>query len=141
MKIIPYEEISSATWNNLFEKSEEAWLFHCYEWIDIEKKYWASKNFSFAIERSDGTIIGIHPLYLHEIGLAGFSERLLNSGIHRYTGLALLNGLTPGEISASQKMAMKHIFELAEDYHADRIQLNSHNLAPKNLSSIRMERS
>jgi hypothetical protein len=135
MKIVSYIEVSQVEWNNICDLSDDAWLFHRYEWIKIEENFFVQSNYSFAILSDCGELIGIQPLYFHNLGF----ERLLDSGIHRHTGLALLNNLSPKQVKLARKLAMDHIKRLSSQIDADRIQLNSHNLAPKNLSAQREE--
>ena len=135
MKIVSYIEVSQVEWNNIGDLSDDAWLFHRYEWIKIEENFFIQSNYSFAILSDCGELIGIQPLYFHDLGF----ERLLDSGIHRHTGLALLNNLSPKQVKLARKLAMDQIKRLASQIDVDRIQLNSHNLAPKNLSAQREE--
>jgi hypothetical protein len=139
MKIISFFDIETHRWNQLCQRSDEAWLFHTYEWIEIESSNFAEANHSFAVLSDDNEIIGIQPLYFNTIGLGLWSERLLHSGVHRHTGLACLSNLSNSTIKAISKLAMKYIHELADKIEVDRIQLNSQNLAPKNLSVQREE--
>lgn len=135
MKIVSCIEVSQIEWNNICDLSDDAWLFHRYEWIKIEETFFIQSNYSFAILSDCGELIGIQPLYFHDLGF----ERLLDSGIHRHTGLALSNHLSLSQIKAARKLSMSHVKKLASQIDADRIQLNSHNLAPKNLSLQREE--
>jgi len=139
VQIIKYCDVSSNDWNRLCEASDEAWFFHRYEWLDIEADYFAKANHSFGILADDGCLIGIHPLYLRDVALGTWCENLLDSGFHRHTGLALVNGLPVNDVKASQRLAMQHIFTLADSLGAQRIQLNANNAAPKNLSAEREE--
>ena len=134
MKIVPYSDVHRTAWNDLSERSHDAWLFHRSEWIDIESRYFAEANHSFAIANPSGSIVGLQPLYFRNL-----QERLLDSGLHRHTGLALENTLTSSEIRAARALAMEHILSLALRHDIDRIQLNAHNLAPHNLSIAREE--
>ena len=139
MKVVAYSELKRDDWNRTCEASSQAWLFHRREWIEIEEKFFFARNYSFAI--ADGNCIaGVHPLYAADIPLTtGGKESLLHSGIHRHTGLALSPSLSSAETKAARSAAMHHIFDLAERLDADRIQLNSHNLAPENRSANRQE--
>ncbi len=66
MRIVHYSDNSSEAWNNLCDESDEAWLFHRYEWIDIEARYFAQENLSFAITGEDHKVLGFQPLYLRQ---------------------------------------------------------------------------
>lgn len=126
MRAVPFIDVPASAWNDVASISDEAWLFHRAEWVRIESSFFVEENHSFAIE-SGGEIVGIQPLYLPSASQTG-AERLLCSGIHRHTGLALTPGLTRRE--AAQHVAMERIFSIAAALDVDRIALNVHNLAP-----------
>lgn len=132
MKLLPLGQVSKEAWNEACEKSDEAWLFHTHEWVDLESRFFAEANYSFAIVGGRGEVLGVHPLYVRTMG-----EKLLDSGVHRHTGLALRNDLGSAEMKTARALVMNHIFDLARQHDVDRIQLNSHNLAPLNLSCRR----
>lgn len=138
MKIELFHNIDPKKWNNLCDNSDYAWLFHRYEWIEIESQFFTEKNLSFGIVKNN-QLIALQPLYKRRINLGYFTEILIDSGIHRHTGLAFCNNLNLSEIKAIRAISMNYIFHLAEEHDVDRIQLNTHNLAPINLSSNREE--
>jgi hypothetical protein len=139
MKAVEFPSIPQFEWNEVYESSGDAWLFHSHEWIEIEARFFAQKNLSFAIQNEEGKTVGIHPLYLRQNGLGTWVERSIDCGVHRHTGMALLDHLSSAEIHSAQALGIQHIFTLAEMNDIDRIQLNAHNLAPKNLSAQREE--
>ncbi|PAY04479.1 hypothetical protein CK489_35190 [Bradyrhizobium sp. UFLA03-84] len=136
MKIVGFHELGPDRWNPLAASSPEAWLTHDAAWVGIEERFFATTNLSFGLVEN-GDVVGIQPLYLNESGV--FGERLLHSGIHRHTGLAIPEGIDRNTMRAVRSAAMKQIFALGELYDVDRIQLNSHNLAPANRSASREE--
>lgn len=138
MKIVRFHELGACRWNLLAASSPEAWLNHDAAWVAIEERFFVDANLSFALIEN-GEVVGIQPLYLNEGLSAVFGERLLHSGIHRHTGLATSEGIDRGAKRAVHSAAMEEIFRLAELYDVDRIQLNSHNLAPINRSTSREE--
>ncbi len=138
MKIVAFSSECIEGWNACCDDSDQAWLFHRGEWIDIEVRHFGAVNHSFAIVDSH-QIVAIQPLYFAEIGLGLWTERLLHSGFHRHTGLALKNGLTFQQKRIVRRVAMKQIEQLAGELLADRIQLNVQNLAPESLSLKREE--
>ncbi len=139
MKVKKFSEVSRTAWNTVYEKSDDAWIFHCHEWVELESRFFGEMNLSFALEGEEGACLGIHPLYLRKSGLEEWVETVLDCGIHRHTGLALLDSLNHRRKAVLRDMAMQHIFKLAEQFDVDRIQLNAHNLAPRNLSTKREE--
>jgi hypothetical protein len=126
MRAVPFIDVPADVWNEVASISDEAWLFHRAEWVRIETLFFVEENHSFAIENG-GEIVGIQPLYLASASQTG-AERLLCSGIHRHTGLALVPHLAQRE--AAQNVAMERIFSIAAALDVDRIALNVHNLAP-----------
>ena len=138
MKIEPYSSVPRHEWDGVCESSSLAWLFHRAAWIDIEERFFVRSNHSIALRLSD-RCIGVLPLYLSDSAAGTGGERLLHSGIHRHTGLALVKGLDPPTAKAARSAAMRSVLTLAEKLDADRVQLNSQNLAPQNLSPARRE--
>ncbi|MGE0500687.1 MAG: GNAT family N-acetyltransferase [Rhizobiaceae bacterium] len=88
---------------------------------------------------SDDVLVGLHPLYVSDVRHGAPGETLLHSGIHRHTGLALRDGLGHRHIAEARAVAVQHIVTLAHSFGVDRIQLNTHNLAPVNRSLDREE--
>ncbi len=138
MKVISFNRVEMDEWDALCDTSPQAWLFHRADWVKFETRYFFPDNHSFALH--DGhRMVAVQPLYQARLGLGSWSEVLLHSGIHRHTGLALVDGLDASAVKAARSTAMRHISEIASSADADRIQLNSQNLAPQNLSPLRRE--
>ena len=138
MKIIPFDQVKSNEWDELCDSSSQAWLFHRSDWVRLEVGYFFFENHSFALHDGD-RLVAIQPLYKGMCGLGSWSEVLIHSGMHRHTGLALLDGLDAGVAKAVRTAAMHRISEVAASTDADRIQLNCQNLAPQNLGVGRIE--
>ncbi|MGY4261308.1 hypothetical protein ACVI1L_008376 [Bradyrhizobium sp. USDA 4516] len=138
MKILRFHELGPDRWNLLAASSAEAWLNHDAAWVAIEERFFVGANLSFALVEND-EVLGIQPLYLDEGARVPFGERLLHSGIHRHAGLATSEAIGRSTRRAVRSAAMEEIFRLAELYDVDRIQLNTHNLAPVNRSTSREE--
>jgi len=132
MKFEPFSVVDATTWNKVCESSSDSWFFHRHGWIEIEASLGIEFNASFAL-RSGAGLLGIAPLYC----VINSSERLVHSGFHRHTGLALIDGLAAGEVQAARDLYMKQIFKVASDFGAHRIQLNAHNLCPANRDAKR----
>ncbi len=131
MKIIPFAEVDPVDWNTVCDVSDAAWLYHRHQWVDIETAFFANQNLSFAVH--DGRrVVGLLPLYFQEVGLTTFVERLMHSGLHRHTGLALRADLMPDALAAACTVAINHVKALAVALGCDRIQLNVQNAAPGN---------
>jgi hypothetical protein len=138
MKVAPFAEIPGDSWDTVCAGSGQAWLFHRAAWVALEGRHFVRENLSFGLVGRSG-LAAIQPLYLSDAGTGAGPERLLHSGIHRHTGLAVAAGTSDADVNAARSLAMRRIEELAEEHDVDRIQLNSHNLAPENLSAERRE--
>ena len=138
MKVVNFRDIDHETWDSVATLSPHAWLTHTSAWVKIEERFFIDANLSFALVDKDQAV-GIQPLFLSDGTGMAFGERLLHSGIHRHTGLALAADIGNTTKKAIRRAAMKEILALADLYDVDRIQLNSHNLAPVNRSGDREE--
>ncbi|MCC8980659.1 lipid II:glycine glycyltransferase FemX [Bradyrhizobium acaciae] len=136
MKVVRFRELDRCDWDRLALQSPEAWLTHRSAWIEIEERFFVSANLSFALEENS-QLVGIQPLFINERAGMAFGERLLHSGIHRHTGLALDLDVGAGVAKAARQAAMQEILAIGDLYDVDRIQLNYHNLAPANRHSGR----
>jgi hypothetical protein len=137
MKIVAFDEVEASRWNDACDESADAWFFHRHAWVQIEARFWALANRSFAIVTPGGDVCGVLPLYVREHGLGEWTERVVDCGIHRHTGLALIGDLSPADVRAARRLAMSQVHHVAVTEGADRIQLNSQNLAPCNRSPER----
>src|SRR4051794_8920942 len=88
MKIVPYHTLDRTAWDAVMDRSGEAWLFHRWAWVGVEAQFAAKANCSFAILDDKHELIGIQPLFRRDLD-RGWLERVLDSGYHRHTGLAL----------------------------------------------------
>lgn len=138
MKAIPSSNVAAAAWNSFCKASRNAWLFHRYEWMELESRYFVRTNHSFGIE-DHGQLIAVCPLYLSDSHGVSGTERLLHCGIHRHTGVALAPDLPQATVNAARAAAMMRIMEVAEREDADRIQMNVHNLTPESMGPFRPE--
>ncbi|MCI0380647.1 MAG: GNAT family N-acetyltransferase [Gemmataceae bacterium] len=129
MKVVPYAAVTSAAWDEVADRSGTAWLFHRAAWIDIESRFFANANRSFAVADDAGRLVGIQPLYRRSVD-RGWRERVIDCGVHRHTGLAVRDDVSPETLQAARKIAMRQVLEEAELYLAERVLLNEQDLAP-----------
>ena len=62
MKIISINEKYKKDWDNIVYNSDDAWLFHLYDWNTlVNANVWKYKQLSFLIQ-DQNNIIGICPL-------------------------------------------------------------------------------
>ena len=137
MKVVPAAEISAAQWDAACDGSRSAWLFHRHAWLQIEREFFGFRDHSFAV-MDGGEIVAVQPLYTSELGI-GWLEKLLHSGIHRHTGFAAVDAVGAAGVNEAWSLAMRTILGIAAAEDADRIQLNSQNLSPVNLTAERQE--
>lgn len=137
MKVVAFDALSPQQWDAACRASGWAWLFHQHAWVTLEDRCFGHRNRSFALVDQE-SVVGVFPLYVSENGI-GWIERLLHSGIHRHTGLALVDGLPALKVTEAWPAAMSQVMAVAADERVDRIQLNSQNLSPFNLGSRREE--
>lgn len=138
MRIVPFHQVDPIDWDALCDSSSQAWLFHRSAWIEIENRYFFPDNHSFGLYEGK-RLLAIQPLYKAFLGMGSWSETLLHSGVHRHTGLALADGLDDGTINAARSTSIRRIEKIAGTIDADRVQLNTQNLAPENSSLRRRE--
>jgi len=130
MRIVPFSEVSPSDWNIACETSSDAWLFHRHEWISLEAARLGASNVSFAIERS-GRLVGVVPFYNSKLPLGPFVEDLHHTGIHRHSGIAVVDSLSRLDRSEAEKLALATIISLATDAGSDRVQLCVQNASPR----------
>lgn len=138
MIVVPFEQVRSAIWDRTYRESPQAWLFHSADWIALEERFFVGRNLSFALVQ-DGRMLALQPLYFSDAASGSGGECLLHSGIHRHTGLALASGTTREDSSMARAICMRQVLALAEQYDADRILFNVHNLTPESRSLERTE--
>ncbi|MCC6534004.1 MAG: GNAT family N-acetyltransferase [Burkholderiales bacterium] len=138
MKPVPFALVPAPLWDEVCDTSPQAWLFHRHDWVDIESRRFVKANHSFAL-MAGKRVVAIQPLYISDHATGTGGETLLHSGIHRHTGLALRPDLTDAESKSARSEAMARVLAVAQGENVDRVQLNSHNLAPENLSPARRE--
>ncbi|MGC9114293.1 MAG: hypothetical protein ACP5IG_04410 [Candidatus Micrarchaeia archaeon] len=56
-------DADAMAWDAVVESSDEAWLFHLYDWRRVLKKGWNFRSFYLLAEK-DGQPVGILPLFL-----------------------------------------------------------------------------
>jgi hypothetical protein len=134
MRIVPLHEHCRGEWDNLVSVSNDAWLFHFYDWIKLEEA--ESTSVSFLIESDDG-ILGIFPLYLGRRSYAGIiPATLLHTGRGR-AGPALAPGLNAKQQRAVYRQMLFYVDELAREHRVNRLEIRLPSLAPSYLPPLR----
>ncbi|MCI0642115.1 MAG: GNAT family N-acetyltransferase, partial [Gemmataceae bacterium] len=129
MKAAAFQTVASADWDEVADQSSAAWLFHRADWIALEAHFAARANCSFAIAADGGRLIGIFPLYRRDLD-RGWNERVLDSGYHRHSGLALRDDVSSEVRRQANRLALAQVLAQAALFEVDRVLLNVQNLAP-----------
>jgi len=130
---------SPGEWDAVCDRSADAWLFHRWRWVEIEKEFGCSADHSFAVLGANRDIRAIFPLYEYRLGLGDWVETLLASGHPRQSGPAFHPEMDESERKAVQSVLMNHLFELAAKIDADRIQLGVQSLTPRWRNAARFD--
>ena len=130
MRLVPYDDVAASEWNRVCDACDDAWLFHRYEWIQLEMCRLTASNHSFGIMAKD-QLIGIVPLFQSAFPIGPFTESLLHTGIHRHTGIAIAESLNPVQKAEVESLALKACLKTAVELEVDRLQLNVQNAAPR----------
>ncbi|MCK5708676.1 MAG: peptidoglycan bridge formation glycyltransferase FemA/FemB family protein [Candidatus Aureabacteria bacterium] len=132
MKIILLEETHKEIWDKFVKESDDAWFFHLYDWIKLNKEVWHYETFSFFVENDQGEILAIFPLFLEKQRTSWFMPlRYLT------TGFGSANpALKPGLGKEQQKKILveifKHIDNLAKKIKVDCFFMQTPPLVPNN---------
>jgi hypothetical protein len=132
MQIIPLTEEHREVWDKFTYDSDDAWMFHLYDWLKLTEKVWNYEPFSFLVASNQGEILAICPLFL--VSRRG---RYLIPVRYLSTGFGSANpALKPGLGERHQKDILSEIFRhidtLAADLKADYFFMQTPPLAPNN---------
>jgi hypothetical protein len=131
MRVVRFDDVPAADWDAFCDASPDAWLFHRSSWIRLEEALLGRRSHSFALIDGEGHVEACLPLYLLEVGLGPFTERLLAAGSPRIAGPAFR---APSPSARARGALMTELFRLATELSADRIQLAVNPLAPAALT-------
>jgi lipid II:glycine glycyltransferase (peptidoglycan interpeptide bridge formation enzyme) len=95
-------ELANA-WDNVANHSQDAWVFHAYDWLTLTQANWDVESRSFLVEY-EGKIVGIFPLELNR------QSKSLKSTYMGLGGPALIDGLQEGV----RKKVLKAMHEQAK---------------------------
>jgi len=126
MKFIALTSSLSNEWDNLVRVSDDAWVFHLYDWLELEEKVWDLEPKSFLVEH-DGRTIGIVPLQMHK------RHRALKSDFRGCSGVALINGLDGAFRERALKEIYQHIELIAKENNSPSIEIYLPPLAESQL--------
>lgn len=126
MKFIPLTSSLNGQWDKIVHSSDDAWMFHLYDWLELEEKVWDLDRKSFLVEH-EGVFIGIVPLQMNR------RSKRLKSDFMGDSGVALVNGLDPSFRVKTLKEIYQHIEEIALENRSPRVEIYLSPLAESNL--------
>jgi len=106
MKFIPLDPSLAVPWDQVARNSDDAWIFHLYDWLVLTEPNWDLESKSFLVE-FEGNIVGIFPLQLKR------KSKSLKSTYMGLGGAALINGLQAGERNMLLKAMHEHVHAIA----------------------------
>jgi dTDP-4-amino-4,6-dideoxygalactose transaminase len=131
MKFIELTAAYQKEWNHIATHSNDAWLFHLYEWLPFTESVWGFESKSFLLEH-EGKLIGIFPLQMKKS-----SKGLKSIGMGTGGG-ALLKGLSEGVRKKALKAMYEHVQTIAIEHQSPTIEVF---LSPLSVSSLTNTRS
>ena len=137
MKIVPYHDSDKHLWNRLVDESDEAWLYHRTEWMDLVATLYP--NESFMIISDDRQPLGVFCVYQSSRGTRrGFRQRFLSTGLGR-SGPALAKGLDKKLRQAAMDFSLGYLKERAKAWKATYLEARLPTLAPAYMPPLRTE--
>ena len=113
-----------ASGTKIVHSSDDAWMFHLYDWLELEEKVWDLERKSFLVEH-EGRVIGIVPLQMNK------KNRFLKSDLMGASGPALINDLDASFRDKALKEIYGHIEEIGRDNSSPGIEIYLPPLAEK----------
>ncbi|MFX0136440.1 MAG: lipid II:glycine glycyltransferase FemX [Candidatus Hodarchaeota archaeon] len=103
MRFIKLTPDLSKEWDKIVHASDDAWLFHLYDWLPFTEKVWNLESKSFLVEH-EGEIIAIFPLQMHK------KTKIFRSTFMGTGGAAIKNSIHP----IFCKKVFKQMYRLVE---------------------------
>jgi len=116
MKFIPLKPSLAQQWDYVAQNSDDAWLFHLYDWLPLTEQHWNLESKSFLLEY-EGKVIGIFPLQLNR------KSKSLKSTYMGLGGAALLNGLQEGVRKKALKAMYEQVYLIASECQSPFIEI------------------
>ena len=126
MNFIPLTPDLASEWDQVVIGSDDAWLFHCYDWLMIEKDIWEMEPFSFLVEEN-GQFVGIFPLEKYK------NRNILRSTVRGDGGAALINDIGFSARKRILKGMHNHLEDLARRLGVEKIEVS---ISPLSRSSL-----
>lgn len=131
MDIVPLRPSLRDAWDHVVEHSDDAWLFHRYDWGEaVSERVWGYHSHGFLL-RDRGRIVGICPLFLRERRIApGAAWRFLSTSGFGVAGPAFLSELSPTARTQCAATIFAALDERARALRCDRLDVRFPPLAP-----------
>ncbi|MEM5782612.1 MAG: GNAT family N-acetyltransferase [Candidatus Aenigmatarchaeota archaeon] len=138
MQIVESTEKFRNEWDRVVLNSNDAWLFHLYDWQKCAEEVWGFKNHSFIVKSDTGETLGIFPLYFKKWKIFGLLDlKLFYSSVMGTGGPALVSNVLIENRKKVLDYIFKYVDRLAEEKNVDWIQVELPPLAPANLPPLR----
>ena len=89
MNFLPLTPDHAKEWDDIVLNSDDAWMFHLYDWLPLTEQAWNLESHSFLVE-SEGRLVGVFPLQKRK------GSRILRSTFMGLGGPAVRNGIPEG---------------------------------------------
>lgn len=126
MRFIELTPNLSEEWDKVVHTSDDAWLCHLYNWLQMTEKVWNLESKSFLVEH-EGEKIGIFPLQMHK------KNRILKSTFMGTGGAAIKNSAHPSFRKKVFRAMYDHVEEIARSSGSPYIEIQ---LPPLDKSSL-----
>lgn len=103
-------------WDEIAKDSDDAWLFHLYDWLKLSDEIWQLEQKSFLVEY-EGELVGIFPLQLNK------NKNALKSTEMGDAGAAVKNSIQGNLRKKILKAMYAHVEEIAKDLKIPRIEV------------------
>jgi len=128
MRFVQLTPDFSEVWDKLVYASDDAWLYHLYDWLQLTENIWDLESKSFLVEH-DGEIVGVFPLQIHK------KSRVLRSLFMGTGGAAVANTVDQAFRNKVMKGIYEHAEEIAHEIRAPSIEIYLPPLAKSSLKN------
>jgi len=126
MRFVQLTPDLSKEWDALVYSSDDAWLYHLYDWLCLTEDIWGLESKSFLVEH-DGRTVGIFPLQIRK------NSKSLRSIYMGTGGAAISEKVSPVFRERIMKAMYEHAEEVAREIGSSDIEISLPPLAESSL--------
>jgi dTDP-4-amino-4,6-dideoxygalactose transaminase/ubiquinone/menaquinone biosynthesis C-methylase UbiE len=130
MKFISLTPKLADSWMDVIHHSDDAWMFHVYDWLPFTEQVWNLESKSFLVEH-EGVIVAVCPLQMHR------QTKILKSTYMGSGGVAVRSDVSEGIRKKVFRVIYERIHEMAHEYGSPRLEIILPSLSPSVLTNIR----